>query len=431
MATPKSLVYLLEPTHRMAKRLAFERVWELVPRDYVKRRLISELRIETHWGQVLECRSAESPDALRGPALDHCGLDEFASMDPVVWTSVIRPALADKEGSALFTGTPTDAGGAFHSLFERGQGKAVALDGEYSSEALGVGSWRSWEYTTEQGGWVSRSEIEAARSEMDEKEFEREFLARFTTLGNRVLYAYNPMIHDSEEAVDDGVSPLVLGMDFNVDPMTAIVGRVVRREDGKRELLIFDELVLSNSNTFEMGEELMARYGARPLSSEEVALREQFKQIEGETPLFRPRSLTVFPDASGRARKTSASPGETDFTILRKLGIAVVAPPRNPPIRNRINCTNAMFRAASGEVRAYVNPKCKKLRKTLRQWGYPEGSQVPDKTSGLDHAGDALGYLAIGVAPELGMGVVWSMGMEQGGSGLGESGVFTQSFFAG
>ena len=51
-------------------------------------------------------RSADNPDTLRGEGLDLVIMDECAYMVKETWTEVIRPALSDKEGSALFISTP-------------------------------------------------------------------------------------------------------------------------------------------------------------------------------------------------------------------------------------------------------------------------------------------------------------------------------------
>jgi len=49
---------------------------------------------------------AENPDALRGLYLDGVLLDEYADMNPIIWTSVLIPALTDRQGWAIFIGTP-------------------------------------------------------------------------------------------------------------------------------------------------------------------------------------------------------------------------------------------------------------------------------------------------------------------------------------
>ena len=51
--------------------------------------------------------SGENPDALRGIYLDLCVFDEYGMQNPRVWGEVVRPALSDREGRAIFLGTPS------------------------------------------------------------------------------------------------------------------------------------------------------------------------------------------------------------------------------------------------------------------------------------------------------------------------------------
>ena len=60
------------------------------------------------------------PIAMRGIYLDGIVLDEYADMDPRVWSEIIRPALADRQGWAVFIGTPKGRN-AFFELWRRAQ----------------------------------------------------------------------------------------------------------------------------------------------------------------------------------------------------------------------------------------------------------------------------------------------------------------------
>src|ERR1700680_3496152 len=109
---------------------------------------------------------------------------------------------------------------------------------------------------------------------------------------------------------------LLIGMDFNVNPMTAVVGQ--RFGD---QCHIIDEIVLPNSNTQEMMEEITRRYGGH--------------------------EAIVHPDPSADSRKTSAPVGETDLTIIERGGLLVY---RTSPYKvvDRINSVNAMLLNAKG-----------------------------------------------------------------------------------
>lgn len=163
-----------------------------------------------------------------------------------------------------------------------------------------------------------------------------------------------------EGAKDNGGDVLV-GMDFNVNPMTAIIAS--RASD---QLHIFDELMLSDSGTEEMARALKARFPGR--------------------------RIKVYPDPAGRQRRTSAAVGATDFAILQSHGFTILASPTAPPVVDRVNEVNAMFGDPGETGRAFVHPRCKVLIHCLSKQTYRPGTNEPAKGQ-LDHAPDALGYL--------------------------------------
>ena len=133
------------------------------------------------------------------------------------------------------------------------------------------------------------------------------------------------------------------------------------------ECHVLDALEVPSSNT----EEVAAEYRAR----------------------FPGRRIIVCPDPSGRARKSSAPVGQTDFTILERAGFEVRAPNAAPPVVDRVNNVQAMLCSADGRRRVKVHPRAHTLIRSLDGLTYKEGTSQPDKTLGLDHLPDALGYL--------------------------------------
>jgi hypothetical protein len=166
-----------------------------------------------------------------------------------------------------------------------------------------------------------------------------------------------------DEAVQDTGAELLVGMDFNVNPMSAVVS--VRAGD---TCLILDALEIQTSNTEEMAAELKRRYPKR--------------------------RIIVCPDPAGKQRKTSAPVGQTDFTILQRHGFEVRAPSAAPLVVDRINNAQAMyFDPATGRRRVRIHPKAKALVTGLSNLTYKEGTSQPDKKSGFDHICDATDYL--------------------------------------
>jgi len=80
----------------------------------------SELRIDYHNGGQVRIHGADNPDALRGIYLDGVILDEYADMDPRLWSEVVSPALSDRLGWAVFIGTPKGHN-AFYDLWKSAQ----------------------------------------------------------------------------------------------------------------------------------------------------------------------------------------------------------------------------------------------------------------------------------------------------------------------
>lgn len=346
----KGRAWYVAPTREMAKDIAWEPLREQLGPLIVAENA-SELTIVLTSGSTITLKSADEPDRLRGRALDCVVLDEFAQIAPETWDAVLRPALATTQGRALFIGTPDGRNWAY-DLFRRAQEDTT-------------GQWVARQYTTAQGGFVPADELSAARETMDSRLFRQEFEATFETAAGRVHHAFAwSAAPDGNVApvVDDPALPLLVGLDFNVHPMSAVLATKV-----VDELHVHDAWQVPTSNTEEVAGELRRRYPDR--------------------------RIIVYPDPSGKARKTSAPVGQTDFTILQRHGMQVVAPAAAPAVVDRINAVNALLCNASGRRRLLVAPKAKPLLRALDGLTYKPDTSMPDKTGGFDHLCDALGYL--------------------------------------
>lgn len=180
-------------------------------------------------------------------------------------------------------------------------------------------------------------------------------------------YSAKPFpVGNVDETVEDTGAELLVGMDFNVQPMSCVIA--VRAAD---ECHVLDALEIQSSNTDEVAREIRDRYPNR--------------------------RIVVCPDPSGRNRQTSAPVGQTDFTILERHGFEVRAPRAHPPVVDRVNNTNEMLAQTmdDGTTRRKlrIHPDASALLTGLANHTYKEGTSQPDKKSGYDHITDALGYL--------------------------------------
>jgi hypothetical protein len=344
---PDKEIWYVAPTYRQAKMITWKKLRKkLVQLKWAQKINETELSILLKNGSTISLKGADNYDSLRGIGLDYLVIDEFADIDPEAWYETLRPTLADKQGGALFIGTPKGLNWA-HDLYTQ------ALD--YPDE------WISFQYTTIEGGNVNAEEIEAARRTLDERTFRQEFMASFETFSGRIFYAFDRKYNLRSWAESFDNLELHVGMDFNVDPITAVVAVKIGNM-----LQVIDEIKIFGSSTDEMVEELKQRYPNN--------------------------KIIVYPDPAGSQRKTSAG-GRTDHTILRNAGFNVKAPNGHNAVRDGINAVNAKLRSSAGETTLYIDPKCKYVIECLEKQTYKEGTSLPDKTSGFDHMNDALRYM--------------------------------------
>lgn len=307
----------------------------------------TELTIVLKNGSTISLKGSDDPNKLRGISLDYVVIDEAADCQlEELWGEVLRPALADRKGGALFIGTPKGLANPFFDLYS------------FASEPKNK-DWAAFQYTTADGGFVTEDELAAARQDMSDKQYRQEFLATFESFSNRVAWAWDreTMIREPELLETKN---LIVGMDFNINPCVAAIA-VQKGED----IFVIDEIKLPNSHTAEVADELLARY---PVSK-----------------------ITVFPDPSGSRSQTSSG-GVSDHLILANKGFVVKAPRKHDPVKDRINAINARFRTADGKNHLFISSKAKYVIESLDKHTFKEGSQQPDKDSGYDHMFDALSY---------------------------------------
>lgn len=388
---PGRSVWYVAPTYRQAKRVAWKTLKWMTKGYWAKPPNETDLTIELISGGTISLRGADNYDSLRGDGLDFMVLDEFASMAPAAWTEVLRPALADKQGGALFIGTPRGHN-HFFDLYEKAQSLL---------------NWATFQFTTEQGGNVTREELESATHEMDERTFLQEFQAKFVNRGVGSAYYAFEREHNVRRVRYDPRVPLFLALDFNVNPMCAVIGQM-----SHDVIHILDELILTDSNTLAACEEFLERtrkwtsapeLPALPADAGEQA-SELLEQLERQM-LPRPLIVYIYGDATGSQHRTSAA-SRTDWQIVKNFfgrypdryhaGFRV--PSANPPVKDRVNCVNAMIHNYAGERRLLIDPRCKHLIQDLERvcWKVdPHGSVVAeiDKSDPMrSHVSDALGY---------------------------------------
>ena len=137
----------------------------MVPKELFADKNEVDLSIELINGSRIELKGGDRYDTLRGNSLSNVILDEAAYIPPDCWEMVIRPALADQRGNAIFISTPCGFN-HFHAWYEQAETEP---------------DWETFSYNTIEGGNVPEEEVELARRTLDERTFKQEFLASFET----------------------------------------------------------------------------------------------------------------------------------------------------------------------------------------------------------------------------------------------------------
>jgi phage terminase large subunit-like protein len=167
-----SSVMYVAPTLGQARTIIWDLIHEL-GRPVIKSSHINNLEITLVNGKKILVRGADNPDSLRGVSLTYLVLDECAFIKEDVWQKILRAALSDKKGRALFISTPSGRNW-FYDTFHLGQ------DGTDEE-------WKSWHFTTADNETIDPKEIEAAKRTLSSFAFKQEYLSSFDTSGADVF----------------------------------------------------------------------------------------------------------------------------------------------------------------------------------------------------------------------------------------------------
>lgn len=343
---PNKKVWYVAPSYRQAKAICWGVLKEkMIQHKWVKSINHSDLTITLKNNSQITLRGSDNENSLRGVGLHFIVMDEFADTSKETWYEVLRPTLSDTKGHALFCGSPRGFGNWSYELFKMGETNK---------------DWKSFQYTTLEGEQVSQDEIEQAKQDLDLRTFQQEYEATFVNYSGMIYYNFSRDKNIVEQyKKNSGI--LHIGLDFNVDPMSAVV--CVIEND---RIFLIDEVQIYSSNTNEMCDEIRTRY--------------------------KNKQIVVYPDPSARQRKTSAG-GLTDLAILKNNGFDVRCKSTAPLVRDRINAVNAKLKNVNGKNSLFIVQSCKNAIKSIERQIYKEGTHIPDKDSGYDHMNDALGYL--------------------------------------
>lgn len=353
------------PTFEQARRVAWRDLKNLVPPAFKEYENDSNMVIRTTLGTWLYVFGMQAPERVEGMQWAGVVLDESSDQLPGMFDKSVRPALTEKKGWAWRIGVPKRFGVGAPEF----QQACLDADSGKDSESKFY-HWRS-------DTILDPKEIESAKNRLDVKDFEEQMGGEWVTVSGLVFHSFSdeniiPIGYDPDK-------PLIVGSDFNVNPMAWVIAQptsTIERipTDG---IDVVDEIFLENANTLDTLRLLKAKFPDHHL------------------PVY------FYGDATAKSRHTNASISDYDI-IFGYNGFPlknVIYPDSNPAILDRIASVNAALRSADGTIRIRVGSHCANLIRDLKMQPWKVGSREPLQTDVIGHAIDALGYVVHSLIP--------------------------------
>jgi hypothetical protein len=232
---PGSMVWVVGPTQDLAEK-EFRVVWKkgvdegLIP---VKRKSQREGFIEFENGSYIECRSEENPDQLIGEGLDLIVVAEAARLKENTWHQLLRPALADRQGRALFTSTPRGYNW-FYDFYLKGQDPETAENW-----------WRSWMIPSSMNPILPAMEIEEARRNSTPEAFAQEWEAKFIAYAGLVFPEFSEKIHVKKQVFSHAIRTALWVDPGSTAPYCVLLVQITPDE----QVHVLDEIYLTGHTT--------------------------------------------------------------------------------------------------------------------------------------------------------------------------------------
>jgi hypothetical protein len=312
---------------------------------------IAELRVD-FWGRRIQLAGSDNPDSLRGQYFDGVVFDEFGDQNPKIWSEVVRPALSDRMGWALFLGTP------------KGNNHFKTLR-DHASEH---NDWALLEFRASETGLIPQAELDAAKSEMGDDKYLQEFECSFDSAIEGSYYGQLLNELSPERFHDipvDGLAKTYCSWDLGIGDSTAIW--VCQRVGLETRLIDFVEnhgqgldwyVNWLRTNHYELAEQLL------------------------------PHDVQVRELGSGRSRLELLQEAGLNITIVPRMGVddGIQAVRRLIPFCWFDSKTKRGVDALRNYRRQYDDKRQVYWDKPLHDWA--------------SHASDAFRYLAVGMSEQ-------------------------------
>ena len=212
-------VAYIAPFYKQAKSIAWDYLKDFTANIPKSKAYESELKVDIPMGEQGTARiqlfGADHPDSLRGLYFDFVVFDEFGLQPISIWEEVVRPALADRKGAAMFLGTPNGKN-HFYEMYR----KAVQEMNNNNEE------WFAATYRADETNVVDAKELESMKENMPDSKYRQEMLCDWSAAVQGAFYA-----DDLNRVRNDGritnvpycrSLPVYAAFDLGIDDQTAI-----------------------------------------------------------------------------------------------------------------------------------------------------------------------------------------------------------------
>lgn len=366
-SVPNKNVALIAPTYSQAVDIYYPLIaWQLGMEDFADK---ASKAAGTFWfpnNVLLKLWSYEASQRMRGTGQYFVVADEVTSWKGAgmnlkeSWESIIQPCVSTRWSPQNAKKFGANAGRALIISTPRGYDYFYEMYNRQDSDE----DWKNYHYTYHDSPFLDEDEIERVKLTLDPLKFAREYTASFEDSGTNVFYTFNRKDHiDKTLPSFQDEEDVHVAIDFNVGIMASVIFAI-----RGSQIHILDEMQ-GHPDTETLARALTEKYNGHRIIS--------------------------YPDPSGRARKTSAAVGVTDFKILETNKIVTRAHSKAPPIVDSVAAVNKKFKNANGDIDMLIHPKCVNTIRSLErtQWveSNPDSATI-DKKEGVEHWTDALRY---------------------------------------
>jgi len=349
---PTPWILFLLPTFPQAKRVAWAAFINMINPVWLESLNITDGTFYFKTGAKLTVAGCERPQRLEGNQYAFIVIDERSDQRPELITRSLLPTTSEFRAPIWEIGVPKRfgvGGPSFRETFMRGLTENPIYE--------------SYQWTSKDV--KSPEEIKQMGEQMSAEDAEEMLNAQWLEMGS-TLWRFKPG-NITEAAEYNPSRPVIVGCDFNVNPMSWVLGHEI---DG--DILVFDEVRLKNVDTGSTLNYLASNMGTHRAGWEFVG------------------------DASSRARKTNST--LTDYMIIEECNLfhpkRVMFERSNPSIEDSIRHANAGFENMFGKQRVFINPRCTYLISDLERMYRDEKTGEPKSPSPeIGHMADAFRYL--------------------------------------